>query len=225
MSQDKNINDSRLQKVTDFTDAVNRLYSSRDSSTLDGYVLTKELIDYILGEVPGGGDMLKAVYDTNDSGVVDNSTLVNGDTVANDSAVQTNTSKVSYDDSGNVVLKTGETDQNIDGNLEVNGQAHGGNALHSFSASKTFDFDNGNIQEMPVSASTTISVDNLQVGTFILQLPITVGTSPVITIDGSLGTKYTTSADLVDANGDENTITVIKYPSGSVRYTISNIVA
>lgn len=75
---DKNINDSGLAKLTDFTNELNRMYASVNGSEGDGYVIIKELIDYILGEVPGGGDMLKSVYDTDNSGVVDNAELVNG---------------------------------------------------------------------------------------------------------------------------------------------------
>lgn len=87
----KNINDATLQKITDFTNTLNRLYASAINSSTDGYIIIKELIDHILTLVPGGGDMLKSIYDSDNNGIIDNSELINGDTVANDAVVQANT--------------------------------------------------------------------------------------------------------------------------------------
>lgn len=47
MATGKNINDSALQKVTDFTNALNRWYASATSSTKDGYIIIIEFIQYL----------------------------------------------------------------------------------------------------------------------------------------------------------------------------------
>lgn len=58
-----------------------------------------EFIDFIdsclnlVDDSVGGGDMFKSVYDSEDNGIVNDSRLINGNTVANDLSVQANTSK------------------------------------------------------------------------------------------------------------------------------------
>jgi len=139
------------------------------------------------------------------------------------SEVTLNTAKVSYDDSGNVVLLTGETDQEIEGNIKVAGQAHGGDTLESFSASKTFDADNGNVFEMDVTASTTISITNEEAGTYIFRLKIDTGTPPVITVGASFGAKLpNASLDFDYTDTVINILTLVVWPSGAKDYTISN---
>jgi hypothetical protein len=101
------------------------------------------------------------------------------------------------------------------------GQAHAGDSLQSFSASKTFDLDNGNVQEMVVTASTTIGITNEQAGVFIFRLPINSGASPVITIGPSFGDVMDGSLDLLDANNDVNIITLTVWPSGAKEYTVN----
>ncbi len=103
---DKNINQLTTLTTADFQNALNRIYASRASGSGDGAIVITELVAYLLSLVPGGGDMLKSIYDTDNSGVVDDSELVNGDTVANDPAVQSNTSKVSYTDASDVAANT-----------------------------------------------------------------------------------------------------------------------
>lgn len=46
-SKDKNINNPELTKITNFSDALNRLMGSADGSTKNGYVIIKELITFI----------------------------------------------------------------------------------------------------------------------------------------------------------------------------------
>ena len=91
-----NLNNTSYTKITDFTDELNRLYALGNGSTEDSYIILKELIDYIISQGGAGGDMTKAVYDSENDGVVNDSRLINGDTVANDSAVQSNTAKPGY---------------------------------------------------------------------------------------------------------------------------------
>lgn len=189
-----------------------------------------DLIDSVLNlldDSVGGGDMFKSTYDANNNGIVDNSELIAGDTVPNDSAVQANTSKVSYDDAGNVVLLTGNQtvagEKTLSNNLKVNAQAHGGDTLEGFSASKEFDADDGNNQEMEVTASTAISITNELPGTFLIWLPINSGASPGITPDASLGTKANNSDDFSDVDGDINLVTIAVSNSGIKIYTITVI--
>ena len=110
-------------------------------------------------------------------------------------------------------------------NLQVNAQAHGGYYIKPFSASATFNANNGNNQQMDVTASTTIAIINEVPGTFVITLIIDTGTPPTIEIDSSLGNPYDNNPDFAIANGDENTITVLVKPDGTKRYTINTITA
>jgi len=101
------------------------------------------------------------------------------------------------------------------------GQAHGGSYVKDFSASATFDADDGNNQYMEVTASTTVGLSNELPGTYILKLEINSGASPVITPHASLGDPFDNNATLLDANGDTNTITVVVDANGDKEYTIN----
>ncbi len=107
-------------------------------------------------------------------------------------------------------------------NLKVNAQAHGGDTLESFSASKTFDADNGNVFEMVVTGDTTINISNEEAGTFIFRLEINSAASPTITAGASFGTKLTNSSDIVNDDDAINIITLVVWPSGAKNYSITN---
>ena len=105
------------------------------------------------------------------------------------------------------------------------GQAHGGNYTKSFSASATFNADDGNNQYMAVSASTTIDISNLDEGIMIIKLKVIVGTSPTITIGASLGDVMDGASTILNANGDVNTLTIVKGADGLIEYTVSTVTA
>jgi hypothetical protein len=105
------------------------------------------------------------------------------------------------------------------------GQAHGGSNVKTFAASATFNANDGNNQYMEVIGDCTILISNLDEGTMIIQLKVTVGTSPVITIDSSLGDPCDNSATLINANGDRNKITIHKDASGVVEHIINTTTA
>jgi len=113
-----------------------------------------------------------------------------------------------------------DQDQTIAGNKKFTNQAHAGDSLEAFSATKTFDLDNGGVQEMPITADTTIEVENEEAGTYIFRLPITVGTSPAITVGTSYGTLLG-GGTLKDADGDTNIVTLTVWPSGAKDYLIT----
>ena len=108
-------------------------------------------------------------------------------------------------------------------NLQVDAQAHGGSNTKTFSASATFDADDGNNQQMEVTASTTIALTNELPGTYIITLEINTGTPPTITIGASLGTVMDNSADLINTDNDINIITILVRPDGAKYYTINTI--
>jgi len=101
------------------------------------------------------------------------------------------------------------------------GQAHGGNSLEVFSASKTFDANNGNNQKMLVTASTTIAISDELPGTYIFILEIDTVTPPTITIGASFGDVLDNSADLINADNDINILTLLVDSSGNKYYTIN----
>jgi len=111
-------------------------------------------------------------------------------------------------------------DQIIGGNKKFANQAHAGDNEASFSASQTFDLDDGNNQEMPVTGDTTVEVSNEEAGTYLLWLPVISGT-PTITIGTSFGDVLDNSGTLLNADGDVNLITFIVSPSGLKKYSIN----
>lgn len=103
------------------------------------------------------------------------------------------------------------------------GQAHGGSYTKSFSASATFDANDGNFQKMVVTASTTVAITNELPGTYIIKLEIDTATSPTVTIGASLGTKLPNgSLDIDNADNAINIITVAVDPDGTKDYSIIN---
>jgi len=109
--------------------------------------------------------------------------------------------------------------------LKSDGQAHGGHFIKSFSASATFDAEDGNNQEMEVTTDTTIAISNELPGTYIITLEINSVTAPVITIGASLGTAIDDSKDFIDADNDINIITLVVRPDTTKYYSISTITA
>lgn len=103
------------------------------------------------------------------------------------------------------------------------GQAHGGNSVEAFSASKTFDAEDGNNQEMDVTAATTIGITNELPGTYIFTLEIDSGASPAITVGASFGTLANDGAALSDVDDDINVITLVVRPNATKYYTITTV--
>ena len=136
-------------------------------------------------------------------------------------------------DASNLTANRILTVQDISGTMAIlealqtvfEGQAHGGSSVESFSASKTFDADDGNNQSMLITASTTIGVTNELPGTHIYELEIDTATPPTITIGASFGTVMDNSAALINADNDINILTLYVNPSGAKRYTINTITA
>lgn len=110
--------------------------------------------------------------------------------------------------------------QNIAGNKLFDNQAHGGNFVQSFSASTTFNTNNGNNQEMIVTAATTIGVSNEVPGTYIFNLEIDSVAAPVITIGASFGDGANTNPPLSTDDNDINVITLVVRPNATKYYTV-----
>ena len=121
---------------------------------------------------------------------------------------------------GDEVLQI-ELPTTITGNRIFTGQSHGGDSLESFSASKTFDANNGNNQKMLITADTTIGITNELAGTFIFILEIDTATPPTITIGASFGSVLDNSVDLINADNDINILTLVVDPDGIKYYTIN----
>lgn len=113
--------------------------------------------------------------------------------------------------------------QNIAGNKIFDNQAHGGNNIRTFSASTTFDADDGNNQAMIVTAATTVGIENELPGIYVFTLEIDSGASPVITIGASFGDPANDNATISDVDNDINVITLVVRPGGNKYYTITTI--
>ena len=113
-----------------------------------------------------------------------------------------------------------DVDQIIAGNKKFANQAHSGDSLDTFSATKTFDLDEGTVREMPITADTTIEVINEEAGTYIFRLPINTATPPTITVGTSFGTLLGGGA-FKNADTDINILTLTVWPSGAKDYLIT----
>jgi hypothetical protein len=112
------------------------------------------------------------------------------------------------------------TDVDVDANMSVTGQAHSGNHVQTFAASTTFDADNGTNQYMLVSGDCTINISNLNVGVMTIKLKNS-GSGHTITIGSSFGDPMDDIGTLKTADGDTNTIMVIRGADDTYEYTIN----
>lgn len=131
---------------------------------------------------------------------------------------------------GETSLESSLMTEDVNGNLSipgrslVDGQAHGGYNLETFSASKTFDVVNGNNQEMPVTGDTTINITDsvnggtIRPGSYMIWLPISTGTSPTITVGSSFGNELDNSGVFKNSDGSTNIISLVVSPSGLKEY-------
>ena len=102
------------------------------------------------------------------------------------------------------------------------GQAHSGNSLEVFSASKIFDANKATIFEMDVTASTVFGIENDLPGTYVFRLKIDTASGPTISPDSSIGTKLPNSFDFDNTDGVVNIVTLVHWPSGAKDYNIIN---
>ena len=103
--------------------------------------------------------------------------------------------------------------------FQFGGQAHGGFKLVTYSATPTFNLNNGNNQYMPVTASTTCTLSNKLAGWFSVILEVDTASSPTISLDSTFGTAAVNSEEISNADNDINVITVLVLPSGTTVYS------
>lgn len=108
-------------------------------------------------------------------------------------------------------------------NVLINGQARGGYSVETFSATKTFNLDNGNSQEMVITGNiTSLTLSNkVNGGSYLIYL-VENGTGgyTIPTPDSTFGSKTDNSADFVTTANAINMINVNVRPNGTTYYTI-----
>lgn len=145
----------------------------------------------------------------------------------------TNAFVKNVDNSDNIVESSDKkfldssSEQLIAGNKEFSGQAHANNAagvIISFSATPTFDFDNGNDQEMPVTGNvTSFSVSNV-VGSANYSVWLINDATPGRTVAAPTGSTEMASSDTHDTAA--NAINLYQFktrPGGTLYHSILNI--
>ena len=137
--------------------------------------------------------------------------------------IHDNVSQKQIAGSGQTYGHINDVEQEITGNKLFQNQAHGGDNIRTFSASTTFDADDGNNQAMIVTAATTIGITNELPGIYIFTLEIDSGASPTITIGSSFGDPANDNAAISDVDNDINVITLVVRPGGGKYYTITTI--
>ena len=124
--------------------------------------------------------------------------------------------------SGETAHEYSQMTENANGSIQIEGQATGGHSVESFSATKTFDLDNGNALEMPVTANiTSLSLSNKVNGGSHLIYLVQDGTGghTIPTPDSSWGKELPNSDAFLTGANDVNMINVNISPSGVVTYT------
>lgn len=100
------------------------------------------------------------------------------------------------------------------------GQAHAGSKVETFSATKTFNLNNGSNQYMSVSANTVLTLSNKLPGTYIIQLQNTVLVTS-ITVDSTFGNPVDNNPAFLLTSGGRNKITVHVDANNNTEYLIS----
>ena len=183
---------SKLSELTELADLLElgwRLYAGKATETPpDKYIALEELVAELRKVLISSDDTTPDYPGTKIIGTTDVVTL----TVVNPSG----------NEQLQITLPT-----TIVGNRFFDGQAHGGKYIKTWSASATFSADDGNNQYMEVTASTTIEIADEEPGVFIIDLEINSGLNPTITLGTSLGVPYDNTPDIINSDGDINTIT------------------
>lgn len=105
------------------------------------------------------------------------------------------------------------------------GQAHGGYYTKTFTASATFNANDGNNQTMTCTGDTTLAISNELPGIYVFDLPISGSGVSSITIGATFGTPYDSNDSLAYTDGSQNTITLFVNANGTKKYTITSITA
>jgi hypothetical protein len=117
-----------------------------------------------------------------------------------------------------------DVDQTKSGNLKIGGQATGGDSSESFSATKTFDLDDGNAQEMTLTANvTSLTLDNkVNGGSYLIYLiQDATGGRTIPPPDSTFGNKTDNSvSDFVTDSNAVNIINVNVRPNGTTYWTL-----
>lgn len=129
-------------------------------------------------------------------------------------------------------LNSAGTPQVIAGNKDFSGQVKGGDSSESFSATKTFDMNNGNMQKMTVTGNmTSLAISNesngssyliiLQIGGSgsytIPQAGASIGTRTDNSVDDSVSSWYPTTV------GSKIIYNINVEPDGDTHYSIETI--
>ncbi len=113
------------------------------------------------------------------------------------------------------------TEQELSSNLAVDAQAYSKSHGMAYSATITYNANNGNSQYTnPITGPLTATVSNIKDGSTMLIKIVQDGTgSRAITLDSSFGTKSNESADLSTTADDVNLIFVTN-SEGDIFYSI-----
>lgn len=202
-----------LTKVLAPTDLANYYVAiDKDGDTDTKRASLAEILAFVAGGATSFADNIFEIFN-----VGDGTKVFNFDA----SSISTSTTiTLTIPDVSGLIAVAGMVDA-----FSFGGQAHGGDNVRTFSASTTFDSNNGNNQSMDVTASTNIGISNELPGTYIFELEIDTAGAPTITPNANLGTVMDNSADFINADNDINIITVYVNPSGAKKYTINTITA
>ena len=126
-------------------------------------------------------------------------------------------------------LNSAGTPQVIAGNKDFSGQVKGGDIDDSFSATKTFNMDNGNMQKMTITGNiTSLALSNKSNGSSYL-IVLEMGGAGSYTIP-TAGASFGTITDNAVASGDFPTTvgskliyTINVEPDGDTHYSIETI--
>ncbi len=105
--------------------------------------------------------------------------------------------------------------------IESGGNVVGGAYIQSFSATPAFDFDNGNTQQITLTADITswTLTNTLPAGSYVIYF-IQDGVGGHSIPDGTTGTKTDNSTDFITLAGDTSIVNVIVKPDGGIFWSV-----
>ncbi|MBW2187602.1 MAG: hypothetical protein JRG71_14790, partial [Deltaproteobacteria bacterium] len=105
--------------------------------------------------------------------------------------------------------------------IDSGGNVVGGAYIHSFSATPAFDFDNGNTQQITLTADITswTLTNTLPAGSYVIYF-IQDGVGGHSIPDGTTGTKTDNSTDFITLAGDTSIVNIIVKPDGGIFWSV-----
>ena len=243
--------DPGFTELSDYSETGWRFYIGKNVATPDRYVVAEKLVNTVTAQTIAGAKTFEGAIVLEDAFSVTNDTAAQYSVALaamySDIASLGNNAGAQF---GSVIMDAGITQTNfvVDAldylgayhhnllAISINtsaalfyGQVTGGSSTESFSATKTFDMNDGNTQQMTLTGNvTSLTLSNKVAGSSYLIYLIQDGTGSrtIPAPDSTFGTQTDNSVSaFITALNDINIINVNVRPDGTTSWTLETITA